>query len=74
MSVHDKQMPKGWHQIKCVLLKELRTAANFHLCCEVAGALFHARLIGESIAKEMGAALGGGQVVGEHQEASDEAE
>ena len=50
--MNDEYMPKGWHTIKCVLLKELRTAGSFHLCCECADALFHARLIGESIAKE----------------------
>lgn len=54
MSFHDDYMPKGWHTIKSVLLKEMRTAANFHLCCQCASALFHARLIGEKIAKEPG--------------------
>lgn len=53
-TVHDSQMPDGWHTIKSVLLNELRTAANFHLCCRAAGALFHARLIGEGIARESG--------------------
>ncbi len=62
--IHDKQMPRGWHTIKSVLLKEIRTAANFHLCCEAASALFHARLIGESIAKEVGTGREDGTVVG----------
>lgn len=52
MSLHDKEMPKGWHTIKSVLLKEIHTAANFHLCCLAVDALFHARLIGEGISKE----------------------
>ena len=50
--MNDEQMPKGWHTIKSVLLTELKTASNLHLCCEAAEALFHARLIGESISKE----------------------
>lgn len=50
--MHDNEMPDGWHTIKSVLLKEIRSAATFHLCSEAASALFHARLIGESIARE----------------------
>jgi hypothetical protein len=50
--LHDNKMPKGWHQIKCCLLTEIKTAKNFHLCIEATEALFHARLIGEQIAKE----------------------
>lgn len=49
---HDSHMPQGWHTIKSVLLREFRTARNFHLCVEAADALFHARLIGEQIARE----------------------
>lgn len=52
MSLHDDEMPKGWHTIKSVLLKEIHTAANFHLCCLAADALFHARLVGEGCAKK----------------------
>lgn len=51
-AIHDSLMPKGWHTIKSVLLNEMRLAANFHLCCQVADGLFHARLIGERIARE----------------------
>ena len=51
--IHDKKMPEGWHTIKSVLLTEICTAANFHLCNRAADALFHARLIGEGIAREM---------------------
>ena len=65
MSIHDKQMPKGWHTIKSVLLKEIHMAANFHLCCEAASALFHARLIGESIAEESNGRGSDGQLIGE---------
>ena len=64
MDIHDKQMPHGWHTIKSVLLTELRTAGNFHLCKQAADALFHARLIGEGIAKEMGTQLENGQIFG----------
>ena len=53
MSSHDSHMPTGWHTIKSVLLVEMATAANFHQCCKVADALFHARLLGESCAKKM---------------------
>lgn len=52
MSLHDDYMPRGWHTIKSVLITEIATAANFHLCDRAATALFHARLIGESIARE----------------------
>jgi hypothetical protein len=72
MSEHDKQMPQGWHTIKSVLLKEMATAANFHLCIECADALFHARLIGESIANEFGTILQNGSTVGESEKAQDE--
>ena len=51
-SLHDDAMPKGWHTIKSVLLTEMHTAANFHLCCLAADALFHARLVGEGCAKK----------------------
>lgn len=54
MRAHDSQMPKGWHAIKSVLLTEIRTAANFHLCIAAADALFQARLIGEGIKDERG--------------------
>lgn len=57
--MHDDHMPQGWHLIKSVLLKELKTASSFHLCHEAAQALFHARLIGESISRE--ASVYGGQ-------------
>ena len=49
---NDNHMPSGWHTIKSVLLKEIRMAGNFHLCISAADALFHARLLGESIARE----------------------
>lgn len=52
MSEHDSRMPRGWHTIKSVLLTELATAANFHHCVRAADALFHARLLGESCARE----------------------
>lgn len=48
----DHEMPEGWHTIKSALLIELRTAATFALCEAAADALLHARLIGESIARE----------------------
>ena len=63
--IHDNKMPGGWHMIKSVLLKEMQTAANFHLCEQAAGALFHARLIGESIAREMHGLDYNGMVRGE---------
>ena len=49
---NDDRMPTGWHLIKSVLLDEMATAANFHLCNRAADALFHARLIGENIVRE----------------------
>ena len=72
MKIHDNHMPKGWHQIKCALLDEIATAANFDLCKRGADALFHARLIGQSIANEFGTECENGQMVGGQQEASDE--
>jgi len=66
-NVHDDAMPQGWHTIKSVLLKEIRTAANFHLCAQGADALFHARLIGESIARECSHdAVEAGTATGDH--------
>lgn len=62
--IHDQQMPKGWHTIKSVLLTEMRTAANFHLCMCAADALFHARLVGQSIARQYGTRTEGGTVMG----------
>lgn len=52
MSMQDGRMPRGWHVIKSVLLTEIATAANFHHCERAADALFHARLMGESCARE----------------------
>lgn len=52
MSEHDSRMPEGWHTIKSVLLTEINTAATFHHCVRAADALFHARLVGESCARE----------------------
>ena len=49
---HDREMPEGWHIIKSVLIDEIRTASNFDLCHRAADALFHARFIGERVAKE----------------------
>ena len=51
-NIHDNDMPSGWHTIKSVLLDEMCTAATFHHISKAADALFHARLIGERIAKE----------------------
>ena len=51
MSMHDNQMPKGWHLIKTVLLEEMKTAKSFHLCILCADALFHARLLGRQVAR-----------------------
>jgi len=51
MSVHDSFMPKGWHLIKSVLIKEMVTASSFHVCNQIADALFHARLVGEGVVK-----------------------
>ena len=53
MGTHDSQMPEGWHQIKSVLLKEIRVASTFQHCKDAADALFHTRLIGERISEEM---------------------
>jgi len=64
MTIHDDFMPKGWHTIKSVLLNEMITASNYHLCCNCADALFHARLIGEAISKEFGTKSENGHVVG----------
>ena len=52
MSTHDEDMPEGWHTIKLVLLTEISTASNFHMCDRAACALFHARLVGERIARK----------------------
>lgn len=71
-SVHDNKMPQGWHTIKSVLLKEIKTAANFHLCMEAADALFHARLIGEGIAREFGTKLSDNSIVGSVSEATND--
>ena len=68
MSEHDNFMPDGWHAIKSVLLTEISTAANFHLCREAASALFHARLIGEEIAKEEGTIIQNGNAMGMQKE------
>ncbi len=57
--IHDSSMPVGWHQIKSVLLIEICTASNFHLCERAASALFHARLIGEGITGEIREESGG---------------
>lgn len=50
--MNDNEMPTGWHQIKSHLLNEMCLAANFHHCKRIASALFHARLLGEKVAKE----------------------
>lgn len=50
--VHDRDMPKGYHLIKNVLLDEIATAQNFYLCCKAADALFHARLLAKGVAEE----------------------
>ncbi len=50
--VQDVDMPEGWHQLKSMLLHELKLAANFHHCCEIASGLMHARLLGERVARE----------------------
>ena len=52
MKFSDKDMPHGWHSIKSVLIGEIAASSNFHQCVAAANALFHARLIGESIAAE----------------------
>jgi len=62
--IHDNFMPKEWHIIKSVLLTEMQTAANFHLCVECANALFHARLIGQKIAGTLGTELESGFING----------
>jgi hypothetical protein len=49
MPVMDAQMPREWHTIKSVLLTEMRTADTFQHCIDVADALFHARLLGQTI-------------------------
>lgn len=49
--LHDNEMPRDWHQIKCALLDELVTAASYDLCRRCADALFHARLLGEGVAR-----------------------
>jgi len=50
--MNDRDMPQGWHQIKSILVKEIKTASNFHLCIEYSDALFHARLLGEKVARD----------------------
>lgn len=50
---HDSRMPKGWHTIKTVLLKEMASAETFYLCELAADALFHARLLGEGCARDI---------------------
>lgn len=50
--MHDRLLPREWHTVKSVLLTEMATAGTFHLCSKVADALFHARLLAESCARE----------------------
>ena len=51
--VHDRDMPEGFHHIKCCMLIEMNCAATFDLCMKVADALSTARRIGESISREI---------------------
>jgi hypothetical protein len=62
--INDSMMPAGWHTIKSTLLVEMQTATNFHHCVEVANSLFHARLIGQGIAEEVGTKLQNNSTVG----------
>ena len=51
--MNDTDMPEGWRTIKSVLLEEMCDASNFHHIRKAADALFHARLLGEGIEKEL---------------------
>ena len=48
----EQHMPAEWYSIKMVCLTEMARAENFHLCALAADALFHARLLGEGVARE----------------------
>ena len=62
--IHDDYMPRGWHTVKLVLLAEMNTANTFYKCQKVADAIFHARLVGENIAKDHGLKLENGSING----------
>lgn len=51
--MHDKELSRSWHTIKCVLLNEMQTCDTFDKCIKVADALFHARLLAESTARSL---------------------
>lgn len=49
---YEQEMPKEWHFIRRVLVKELSRAATFHDCVVITDALFHVRLVAESMARD----------------------
>lgn len=51
--MHDSKMPKEWHTIKSVLVKEMCYADTFQHAIQCADALFHCRLMGESVARDV---------------------
>jgi hypothetical protein len=46
-------MPKSWHMLKCVLLKEIATAETYNEVELAIDALFHARLLAENCKREI---------------------